>query len=47
MIKRLLTLLAGGALLGVLSVPVEAQDYPTNPITIIVPFAAGGHPPGW
>ena len=45
MIKRLLTLLAGGALLGVLTAPlspVAAQDYPANPITIIVPFAAGG-----
>jgi tripartite-type tricarboxylate transporter receptor subunit TctC len=45
MMKRLLTLLAGAALVGTLSAPLapaEAQDYPTNPITIIVPFSAGG-----
>ena len=43
--KRLLTLLAGAALVGTLSAPLApatAQDYPTNPITVIVPFSAGG-----
>lgn len=43
MVKRLLTLLAGAALVGGMSAPMaQAQDYPTNPITIIVPFSAGG-----
>src|SRR5262245_17276053 len=31
---------AGAILL--LAVPAHAQDYPTRPVTIIVPFAAGG-----
>jgi len=45
MMKRLLTLLAGASLVGILSAPLapaEAQDYPTNPVTVIVPFSAGG-----
>src|SRR5262245_26433399 len=33
--------LAGAAILAV-AAPAAAQDYPTRPITIIVPFAAGG-----
>jgi tripartite-type tricarboxylate transporter receptor subunit TctC len=40
---RLMTSLA--ALAGIFAVSLsaaEAQDYPTNPITVIVPFAAGG-----
>jgi putative tricarboxylic transport membrane protein len=44
MIKGL-TLLAAGALVGLVSAPLapaQAQDYPTNPITVIVPFSAGG-----
>jgi len=44
MIKGL-TLLAAGALVGLISAPLSpahAQDYPTSPITVIVPFAAGG-----
>jgi tripartite-type tricarboxylate transporter receptor subunit TctC len=41
--KRLLALLAGAALVGAFSAPLaQAQDYPTNPVTVIVPFAAGG-----
>ena len=38
--KRYLIGLA--ALLGVAASPALAQDYPTKPITMIVPFAAGG-----
>jgi tripartite-type tricarboxylate transporter receptor subunit TctC len=40
---RLMTSLA--ALAGIFAVSIsttQAQDYPTNPITVIVPFAAGG-----
>jgi tripartite-type tricarboxylate transporter receptor subunit TctC len=33
---------AGAAALAALSVPAQAQAYPTRPITMIVPFAAGG-----
>jgi tripartite-type tricarboxylate transporter receptor subunit TctC len=36
----LVTLAAAGAL--VLSAPVVAQDFPTKPINLVVPFAAGG-----
>jgi tripartite-type tricarboxylate transporter receptor subunit TctC len=45
MIKRLLTPLAGMMLAAIVAAPlspVQAQDYPTNPITVIVPFSAGG-----
>jgi len=45
MIKRLLTPLAGMMLAAIIAAPlspVQAQDYPTNPVTVIVPFAAGG-----
>jgi tripartite-type tricarboxylate transporter receptor subunit TctC len=41
MVKRLLTLLAGVALAGAVS-SAQAQDYPNNTITVIVPFSAGG-----
>jgi tripartite-type tricarboxylate transporter receptor subunit TctC len=34
-------LLAAGVLLG-LTVPAASQDYPSRPITLIVPYAAGG-----
>jgi tripartite-type tricarboxylate transporter receptor subunit TctC len=34
--------LAGATLAAVTSQPVAAQDYPTRPVTIIVPYAAGG-----
>jgi len=30
------------ALAAVLSAPAMAQTYPTKPVTMIVPFAAGG-----
>jgi tripartite-type tricarboxylate transporter receptor subunit TctC len=40
MAKRFIGLIFGIAFLGVL--PVQAQDYPTKVITMIVPFAAGG-----
>lgn len=43
MISRLLTSLAGLALAGIFTAPLaQAQDYPTDTITIIVPFSAGG-----
>ena len=35
-------LLAGAFALAVGVAPVAAQDYPNRPITVIVPFAAGG-----
>ena len=34
--------LAAAAALGALTTTVSAQDWPTRPITLIVPFAAGG-----
>ncbi|HEV8390843.1 MAG TPA: tripartite tricarboxylate transporter substrate-binding protein [Dongiaceae bacterium] len=42
---RLITSLAGAVLAGIFAASLSAaeeQDYPTNPITVIVPFAAGG-----
>src|ERR1700719_1208540 len=30
------------ALAGILAAPVGAQDYPTRPLTLIVPYPAGG-----
>src|SRR5260370_29817399 len=38
--RRLALLVAAGAV--VWSVAAEAQPYPARPITIVVPFAAGG-----
>ena len=38
--RRLTGLLAG--VLALAAIPAAAQDYPTRPVTVIVPFAAGG-----
>ena len=40
--SRLLKILSAGLLALGLATPAVAQDYPTRPITVIVPFAAGG-----
>jgi tripartite-type tricarboxylate transporter receptor subunit TctC len=40
--RTLARLLAGLFALGVATTPAAAQDYPARPITVIVPFAAGG-----
>ena len=40
--RRLLHLAAGAAMVPVISAPAWAQSYPSRPITMIVPFAAGG-----
>jgi tripartite-type tricarboxylate transporter receptor subunit TctC len=42
MTKWLAGMIAGLATLGAATLPSVAQDYPTRPITMIVPFAAGG-----
>jgi tripartite-type tricarboxylate transporter receptor subunit TctC len=42
LMKRLSGALAGFAAVAALSAPVQAQTYPARPITMIVPFAAGG-----
>ena len=39
---RLLRLAAGAAVLAAVSSTVRAQTYPSRPITIVVPAAAGG-----
>jgi putative tricarboxylic transport membrane protein len=36
------TLFALAALAGLAAAPAEAQNYPSRPITVVVPFAAGG-----
>jgi tripartite-type tricarboxylate transporter receptor subunit TctC len=40
--RKLLHLAAGAAALPVIPDVARAQSYPTRPITLIVPFAAGG-----
>jgi tripartite-type tricarboxylate transporter receptor subunit TctC len=40
--RKLLHLAAGAAALPVVSRVAKAQSYPTRPITLVVPFAAGG-----
>src|SRR3984893_350647 len=40
--RRLLWLAAGGAVLPALSGTARAQAFPTRPVSMIVPFAAGG-----
>jgi tripartite-type tricarboxylate transporter receptor subunit TctC len=40
--RRFLHLAAGGAALPVLSPIARAQTYPSRPITLVVPFPAGG-----
>jgi len=43
MARQFLTVLGlAAAVLALAGVPAEAQSYPTRPITVIVPFAAGG-----
>jgi tripartite-type tricarboxylate transporter receptor subunit TctC len=39
---RFLATLAAAALLAVSAVPLQAEDFPTKPITLVVPFPAGG-----
>ena len=41
-LKRVIHALGGLAALALAAGPAAAQDYPTRPITLIVPFAAGG-----
>jgi tripartite-type tricarboxylate transporter receptor subunit TctC len=40
--KKLLALAAGAVLAAAATAPAMAQEYPTRPVTMIVPFAAGG-----
>lgn len=40
--RRLLSLVAAAAAIPALSCAALAQSYPTRPITMIIPFAAGG-----
>ena len=40
--RRFLHLTAGAAALPAVSHSARAQNYPTRPVTMIVPFAAGG-----
>ena len=41
-LARLAKLAAGGLVVAIVVVPASAQDFPKHPITMIVPFAAGG-----
>jgi tripartite-type tricarboxylate transporter receptor subunit TctC len=40
--RRFLHLAAGAVVLSAGARPARAQAYPTRPITLVVPFAAGG-----
>ncbi len=40
-VKKSITLLGAITLLGILSSPIAAADFPTRPVTLIVPFLAG------
>jgi len=40
--RNFLHLVSGAAALPAISRIVRAQDYPTRPVTLIVPWAAGG-----
>src|ERR1700682_3253529 len=40
--RKFLQLAAGGAALAAIGRIASAQTYPTRPVTIVVPFAAGG-----
>ncbi len=42
MLKTLLTLAAGAAMGALATLPGAAQTFPSRPITLVVPFAAGG-----
>ena len=40
--KKLIVSFTAGAALGLAALPAAAQDFPNRPVTIVVPFAAGG-----
>ncbi len=40
--KKLIVSLTAGAALGLAALPAAAQDFPSRPVTFVVPFAAGG-----
>ena len=42
MIKNLVVSVTAGAALGLAALPAAAQEFPTKPVTFVVPFAAGG-----
>jgi len=42
LIKNLVVSVAAGAALGLTVLPAAAQEFPTKPVTFVVPFAAGG-----
>src|SRR5262245_9998799 len=41
-LQRLTGVIAGLSALAAVALPAQAQPYPSRPITMIVPFAAGG-----
>ncbi len=40
--KKLIVSFTAGAALGLAALPAVAQDFPSRPVTIVVPFSAGG-----